>query len=117
MKTNLFGIILLFTACCAVEGFTSSPSGKLAKQQPPAEERKHVVKLYPNPTYNGTISVSNNGQDKLHFYIFELDGTMIHQSVLANKQKQTVNNLKKGVYMYDAFRNDLSIEHGKIIVK
>ena len=81
------------------------------------EEKKSVIKLYPNPSWNGTITVSSNTSEKLHFYIFDLDGTLIHQAVLKEKQKITVNDLKKGVYMYDAFLNDESIEYGKITVK
>ena len=119
MKANLFGI-LLFSACCAMEAFSGLPSDEL--YNPPLQRKevtvtKDVVKLFPNPTYTGSISVSNNGAGELHFYIFDLDGTMIHQSVLKQKQKRTVSELQKGVYVYDVFKDDVSIENGKIVVK
>ena len=79
--------------------------------------KKSVIRLFPNPSWNGTITVTSNTAEKLHFYIFDLDGTLVHQAVLKDKQKITVNDLKKGVYMYDAFVNDESIEYGKITVK
>ena len=77
---------------------------------------KSVVRLYPNPSY-GKVSVSANTSSILHFYIFDLEGTLVFQAVLNNKEKRTVDHLKKGTYLYDVFENDESIEEGKIIIK
>ena len=49
--------------------------------------------------------------------IFDLDGTMVYQAVLKNKEQKKIDNLPKGTYTYDVFQNDESIEEGKIIVK
>jgi hypothetical protein len=56
-------------------------------------------------------------QGKLHFYVFDAEGTLLHQAVIRGKEKHTIKNLKKGIYLYDAFYNDEGIEHGKLIVK
>jgi hypothetical protein len=80
-------------------------------------ERRPALKLYPNPSTTGTIRVESTTAGKLHFYIFDLEGTLLHQAVLSEKEKHTITNLKKGVYTYDAFYKDESIEHGKLIVK
>jgi hypothetical protein len=80
-------------------------------------EKKAAIKLYPNPCTNGTVQVVSNITGKLNFYIFDLDGTLLHQAVINEKQKHTITNLKKGIYTYDAFYNDEGIEHGKLIVK
>jgi len=77
---------------------------------------KTVVKLYPNPSY-GKVSVSSNTSSPLHFYIFDVEGTLVFQAILNNKEKKTIDHLKKGTYMYDVFENDQSIEEGKIIIK
>jgi hypothetical protein len=53
----------------------------------------------------------------LHFYVFDVSGTLMHQITLKWKNKYKIANLEKGIYMYDVFSNDESIEHGKIIVK
>ena len=78
---------------------------------------KNAIKLYPNPSFNGTVTVTSNIAKNLNFYIFDLEGILLHQTILKENQKHTINNLKKGIYMYDAFLNDESIEHGKIVVK
>jgi hypothetical protein len=82
-----------------------------------AEKMKAAVKLYPNPSTNGTVRVVSNTPGNINFYIFELDGTLLHQAVIGERKKHTVTNLKKGVYTYDVFYNDEGIEHGKLIVK
>jgi hypothetical protein len=94
-------------------GNTSSETPETVKQ---SANRKVLIKLYPNPSY-GKVSVTATTSEPLHFYIFDLDGTLIYQAVLNNKEKKNVENLKKGTYLYDVFLNDESIEEGKIIVK
>lgn len=79
--------------------------------------KNNVIRLNPNPSYGGTISVSSNIADPVHFYIFDLDGTLMFQATLTKKDKKSITNLKKGTYMYDVFQNDESIEEGKIFVK
>lgn len=81
------------------------------------EKKKEAIKLYPNPSTNGTVRVVSNTAGNLNFYIFDLDGTLLHQAVIKEKGKHTISNLKKGVYTYDAFYNDEGIEHGQLIVK
>lgn len=78
--------------------------------------KKVSIKLYPNPSY-GKICVRAITFEPLHFYIFDLDGTLVYQTVLNNKDKKNIENLKKGTYLYDVFERDESIEEGKIIVK
>lgn len=78
---------------------------------------KSAVKLYPNPSY-GKVSVSANmPSSSLHFYVFDLEGTLVYQTVLNNKDRKTIEHLKKGTYLYDVFENDESIEEGKITIK
>jgi hypothetical protein len=88
-----------------------------AKAKAPQVTKKEVVKLYPNPSYNGTITVSSNSDKPLHFYVFDMDGTLLHQIILKDKKKQTIQHLKKGTYVYDAFLNDEGIDHGSISVR
>jgi hypothetical protein len=79
--------------------------------------KKNHVRLYPNPTSNGVITVNSNMSDKLHFYIFDLEGVLIRRLELKPKEQLVVSNLNKGSYTYDVFKDDESIEQGKIIVK
>ena len=119
MKRNLLfaGMFLLISFCASSQNDInyasriSSDSFVLKKGR-----ADNAVKIYPNPSY-GKLTITANTSSKLHFYIFDLEGTLVYQAVLTNKDKKSVANLKKGTYLYDVFESDLSIEEGKIIIK
>ncbi len=120
MKRKVFGTLIIMVALFAnatrmadvktSDNFLDLPAVKKDKY-------KSVVKLYPNPTWDGRVNISANNKELLHFYVFDVSGTLMHQITLKGKNKYKIANLKKGIYMYDVFSNDESIEHGKIIVK
>ncbi|HEU4470382.1 MAG TPA: T9SS type A sorting domain-containing protein [Flavisolibacter sp.] len=122
MKRNL----LLICCVMIMYGFTishkspaaagsSNLSDSLVLKKKPGS-RKNSIKIYPNPSY-GRLSVSATTTATLHFYIFDLEGTLIYQAKLNNKDKKTIDNLPKGTYLYDVFEQDECIEEGKIIIK
>jgi hypothetical protein len=79
--------------------------------------KKNAIKLYPNPTVNGTVTIGSNMNAELHFYVFDMTGTLLHEISLKARQRHILSNLKKGIYMYDVFLENESIEGGKIIAK
>jgi len=78
--------------------------------------KKKVIKIHPDPSY-GKLSISASTSSSLNFYIFDLEGTLVFQAVLINKEKKTIENLRKGTYLYDVFEQDISIEEGQIVIK
>jgi hypothetical protein len=79
--------------------------------------KKINVRLSPNPTTNGTIRINSNINEPLHFYVFDFEGTLLYRIALSGKAEKKITNLMKGTYLYDVFKNDESIEQGKIIAK
>lgn len=114
-------LLILFFFAFSFEAFSQTDAKEVSyvsdsyslKNEP---VKKSAIKIYPNPSY-GKVSVSAITSTPLHFYIFDLEGTLIYQVVLNNKDRKNIENLKKGTYMYDVFEKDESIEEGKIIVK
>ena len=124
MNRNILSTALLTIALAGITSAYTKPSGgtlyssslPVVKKVIPGNKSK--VRLYPNPTTDGNLSIfSTSESDQLHFYVFDLEGTMVHQVVLKEKEKHKIKNLKKGIYVYDVFVNDTSIEQGRIIVK
>jgi len=99
----------------AQNGFEQA-SNIISMDSSTAKAGKNAVRIYPNPSY-GKLSVSAVTSSTLHFYIFDLEGTLVFQAVLNNKDRKVIDNLKKGSYLYDVFENDESVEEGKIIIK
>lgn len=115
MTQNLLTALLVTICCTQLQPSKSFDENEFLETK--TVSQKNIVRIYPNPSYDGTVNIVSNTTDKLHFYIFDLEGTMIHQIILKNKQKHKVANLKKGVYMYDVFKDDKGVEQGKIIIK
>lgn len=115
MNQNLLTALIFSVCLTQLQPSQRFESGKMSNTTESAQ--KNIVRIYPNPSYDGSVSISSNTTDRIHFYIFDLEGTMVHQIILKNRQKHTVTNLKKGVYMYDVFRDDKGVEQGKIIIK
>ncbi len=89
-------------------------SDSLQKANPVIIEKN--VRLHPNPTMDGTITINSTLNAPLHFYVFDEEGALLHRILLKGKAQKRITGLKKGTYMYDVFKNDESIEQGKIIV-
>ena len=81
------------------------------------ETPKDVVSVTPNPTTDGTVTVTNNDTQEVHVYLFDTENTMLHQLQLKAKGRQQVTGLPKGTITYEVFQNDISIKLGKIISK
>ncbi|HEV7620409.1 MAG TPA: T9SS type A sorting domain-containing protein [Flavisolibacter sp.] len=114
MQPNLLLVISFILFCNLNREFNGDHNNYLLHN---SSSKHEAIKLYPNPSYDGKISISTNRTDTLHFYIFDLEGTLINQTVLTNKAQKTITDLNKGTYIYDVFEKDESIEEGKIIVK
>jgi hypothetical protein len=78
---------------------------------------KDIVRVTPNPTTNGTVTVTNNDTEEMHVYLFDEENTLLHQLYLKAKDRQQVTHLKKGTLTYEVFQHDVSIKQGKIISK
>jgi hypothetical protein len=79
--------------------------------------KKPSARLNSSFTKEG-ISFTNKRSDQpLDFFIFDLEGVLIHQTILQPKEKKTIKSLKKGVYLYDLFYKDEGIERGKITIQ
>jgi len=118
MNRNLLfvSLILSLSYSSSAQKAFEKTSNVISFDSSSSNEGKNVVKIYPNPSY-GKLSVSASTNSSLHFYIFDMEGTLVYQAVLNNKQRKIIENLKKGTYLYDVFENDESIEEGKIIIK
>ena len=113
MKTILLVFLLLGTnAAFSQEMHASYPAA--ANKRP---QHKKVLQLYPNPSESGVVTITATANKELHFYIFDIEGTMVYQAVLKKKDKKTIDKLQKGTYMYTVFADDESIEEGKLVIK
>ncbi len=118
MKTFLLtGLVIVtgFTASAQVNNKGSENTREYVSEAR-YEAKKNVVKLY-SKKEKGTVIITSHRSMNVQLYIFDLEGTMMHQAVLKSRQRTKISNLAKGTYTYTIFANEESIEEGQIIIK
>ena len=107
----LFYLSLLFATP------VSSPQNNAIVIVPGETHKKEVIKVYPTPNNQGSITIHSANKATIYFYLFDLEGNLIYQTIISKNEKQVVEGLTKGTYIYNAFQNDENLEGGKIILK
>ena len=120
MQMKLFCTLMTLTMLTITSAFNTENSFSVQNNfsnnsdRGKGAKKKSTIKLYPNPSPNGVITVNSTINESLHFYVFDLEGTLLHRIILKGKDQKKISNLKKGTYIYDVFKNDESIEQGEI---
>ncbi len=118
MKTFLLAALMIVTGLTASAQINSKGSDNTNEYMSEAkyEAKKNVVKLY-SKKEKGTVIITSHRSMNVHLYIFDLEGTMMHQAILKSRERTKISNLAKGIYTYTIFANEESIEEGQIIIK
>lgn len=77
------------------------------------------VKLYPNPSTNGSVYFSAKGKEVAAYqlFIFDMDAKLIKTVKIITNQTTIIKDLPKGTYMYDIMKDDERISKGQLIIK
>ena len=78
---------------------------------------KEAIKVYATPGNEGSITIRSANQCTLSFYLFDLEGNLVYQTLLKQNDKLMVEGLVKGTYYYSAFKNDKNIKDGNVVLK
>jgi len=97
---------------CSVTENTNATESKNAKI--PKKERE--VKIYPD-LLKKVLHVKNVETEKVDFFVFDAEGTIMVHYKMNEKEHKKINNLERGIYTYQVFKNDEMTESGKIVVK
>ena len=80
--------------------------------------RKYKIRLYPNANQEVLFFSASGEQGKIYqLFLFDMDGTLVKQANIKNKQTTVINNIEKGIYLFEVFSDDVRIENGKVTVR
>ncbi len=80
--------------------------------------KKYKIKIYPGATHEVLFFNVTGDEGKVYqFYIFDLDGNMVKQTQIRNKQTTMIGNFSKGCYTFEVFSDDEHIENGTLTIK
>lgn len=80
--------------------------------------KKYKIKLYPGATNEVVFFTASGETGKVYqLFLFDLDGTLVKQTQIRNKQTTMLANFNKGNYMFEIFSDDERIENGTMVVR
>ena len=80
--------------------------------------KKIKIKLYPNANHQVLFfSASGEAGKVFQLFLFDIDGKLVKQVNIRNKQTTVLNRIEKGNYLFEVFSDDERIENGQVIVK
>jgi len=111
-KLSLYSSLALLgvTQSCSVTENASTSEAKKARS------KEKEVKIYPD-MLKRVMHVKNLENKEVDFFVFDSQGTILVHYKMNEKEHKKINNLEKGTYTYQVFKNDEMSESGKIVVK
>jgi len=80
--------------------------------------RKHKVKLFTASDYR-TLLFTVDGVEGKHYtlFVFDLEGKLIMQSVIQNRETSVLPEISAGDYTYEVLVDDTKVEAGQLKIK
>jgi hypothetical protein len=80
--------------------------------------KKERVKIYPNATHDVLFfSVRGVEGRAYQLFLFDVEGKLVTQANIKNKQTTVLENIEKGNYLFEVFSNDKRIENGQVTIQ
>jgi len=99
-----------------------APAADTILVQKQLTNKKYKIRLYPNANHEvlffSASGPAKDGDGKVYqLYLFDIEGNLIKQANIRNKQTTVLNNLEKGTYVFEVFSDDERIENGQLFVR
>jgi len=80
--------------------------------------KKNKIKLFPDARQQ-VLFFSANGEDKrvYQLYLFDMDGRLVNQASIRNRETTVLTSLSEGNYLFEVFTDDERIENGHLVVR
>jgi hypothetical protein len=80
--------------------------------------KKNKIRLFPDAKQQ-VLFFSVNGEDKrvYQLYLFDMDGRLVNQASIRNRETTVLTTLCEGNYLFEVFTDDERIENGHLVVK
>ena len=80
--------------------------------------KRHKIKLYPDASHEVLFFSARGVDGKVYqLFVFDIEGKLVKQVNIKNKQTTILDNIDKGNYLFEVFSDDERIENGQLIVR
>ncbi len=82
------------------------------------KNKKHRIRFFnANNASNLLFTVDGTEGKTYKLYIFDLEGRLITQANIHNRETSLLNDIPAGGYLFDVFMDDKKIESGQLTLK
>jgi len=82
------------------------------------KSKKNTIRLYPDARKQVLFFSANGESNKVYqLYLFDMDGKLVNQAAIRNRETTVLTNIGEGNYLYEVFSNDERIENGQLTVR
>jgi len=80
--------------------------------------KKNKIRLFPDAKQQ-VLFFSANGEEKrvYQLYLFDMDGRLVNQASIRNRETTVLTTLCEGNYLFEVFTDDERIENGHLVVR
>ena len=80
--------------------------------------KRHKIKLYPDASHEVLFFSARGVDGKVYqLFVFDIEGKLVKQVNIKNKQTTILDHIDKGNYLFEVFSDDERIEKGQLIVR
>ena len=80
--------------------------------------KKYKIRIYPGATNEVLFFTASGESGKVYqLYVFDMDGKLVKQTQIHNKETTLLADFVKGNYMFDVFSDDERIENGTMVIR
>ena len=88
------------------------------KNKSVTKRNNNSVKIYlDEPRKRVHVIAKENKGKQIDFFLFDLEGTLIHNHKMKTKDHHRISNLTKGIYVYRVFCGDEETASGQLEIK
>jgi hypothetical protein len=126
MKKRLQGnpamlkIIVLFTCFMLVMLYNKSKAGDRGSSfNSPASTYKKVSVSFKQDVVKNelTVLLKADANKSMKLYFFSAEGKFVKEILISSQQETVVTDLKRGMYSYECFDNELKVKSGKLVLR
>jgi len=121
MPALVLACIVTALALTSATGLRAAPRNKPGDSilvQKTLSSKKYRIRLYPNANNEVLFFSASGNEGKVYqLFLFDVEGKLVKQVNIKNKQTTVLNNIEKGNYLFQVFSDDEQIENGQVIVR
>jgi len=80
--------------------------------------KKNKIRLYPDARQQVLFFSAGGEERKVYqLYLFDMDGRLVNQASIRNRETTVLTNITEGNYLFEVFTDDERIENGHLVVR